>query len=384
MPSCPECGIDVEVEGLCPECKAETEQTAPKSGRRTILYAILGLVVLGGAFLIVGLTVTKNRESSVSDPAVPEQAENPAGSTVENSGAQSANSSAGDTKPVDETAVSESEPPDVVSAEPAFDVENLPQGPPIEKKEEYLAWMLENTDQKEEFLLAKWDRFLWIQSWSHLPSLTHERVAQAFLRTPREYFCRERNLPRAYDHAYLPIGWGQTISGPEIVSRMTNALNPQPDHRVLEIGTGSGYQAAFLAELSNYVYTIEIVEDLAKVTDEIYQSLENTYLQYKNVVRKADDGYFGWEEHAPFDRIIVTCGIDHIPPSLLKQLSPDGIMVIPVGPPSGQTILKVTKRIEEDGTVILDREDIYKGTTVTTDIFVPFTATSGGVHSQSD
>lgn len=371
MPSCPECGIDVEVEGLCPECRAEKEQKVPKSGFRVVLFVVLGLVVLGGAFLIGRLTVVNSREFSAAE-------------TAEVTGDPSAITAAESTKSGDGTDSVESKPSESGTMEPAFDVQNLLQGPPYGNREEYLAWMLEHTDQKEEFLLAKWDRFQWIQTWSHLSSLTHERVVQAFLRTPREYFCREWNLPRAYDHAYLSIGWGQTISGPEIVSRMTNALNPQPEHRVLEIGTGSGYQAAFLAELSNHVFTIEIVEDLAKVTDEIYQSLEETYPQYKNVARKAEDGYFGWEEHAPFDRIIVTCGIDHIPPPLLQQLSPEGIMVIPVGPPSGQTILKITKRIEEDGTVVLDREDIYKGTTVTTDIFVPFTAKGGGVHSQSD
>jgi len=164
---------------------------------------------------------------------------------------------------------------------------------------------------------------------------------------------------------------------------MTNALNPQPDHRVLEIGTGSGYQSAFLAELSNFVYTIEIVEPLAKETDAIYTGLQDAYPQYKNIRRKVDDGYYGWEEHAPFDRIIVTCGIDHIPPSLLKQLSADGIMVIPVGPPSGQTILKITKKVATDGVVSLLREDIYAGTPTKGDVFVPFTAKDGGVHSKT-
>jgi protein-L-isoaspartate(D-aspartate) O-methyltransferase len=266
--------------------------------------------------------------------------------------------------------------------DPVVDLRDLPEGPPYETKESYLKWMLENTDQEEKYLLEKWERYRWVISWSSSPSLTHQRVTQGFLKTPREYFCREWNLSKAYAHAYLSIGYGQTISGPEIVSRMTNALNPQLDHKVLEIGTGSGYQAAFLAELSNFVYTIEIVEPLAEVTDQIYKSLESKYPQYKNVRRKIEDGYFGWEKYAPFDRIIVTCGIDHIPPPLLKQLAPDGIMVIPVGPPSGQTILKVTKRVDADGTVTLEREDIYKGTPTKGDVFVPFTAKDGGVHSK--
>jgi protein-L-isoaspartate(D-aspartate) O-methyltransferase len=163
---------------------------------------------------------------------------------------------------------------------------------------------------------------------------------------------------------------------------MTDSINPQPDHKVLEIGTGSGYQSAFLAELSGYVYTIEIVEPLAKVTDEIYESHYENYPQYQNIRRRIDDGYYGWPERAPFDRIIVTAGIDHIPPPLLQQLAPDGIMVIPVGPPSGQKILKITKRVESDGTVALEREDIYEGTGIDTDVFVPFTKQGGGVHSQ--
>jgi protein-L-isoaspartate(D-aspartate) O-methyltransferase len=152
---------------------------------------------------------------------------------------------------------------------------------------------------------------------------------------------------------------------------------------VLEIGTGSGYQSAFLAELSNFVYTIEIVEPLAKDTDAIYNNRQVSYPQYKNIRRKVDDGYYGWEEHAPFDRIIVTCGIDHIPPPLLKQLAPQGIMVIPVGPPSGQTILAITKKTAPDGVVSLVREDIYAGTSTKGDVFVPFTAKDGGVHSRA-
>ena len=137
----------------------------------------------------------------------------------------------------------------------------------------------------------------------------------------------------------MSIGYGQTISGPYIVCRMTNAINPQPDHKVLEIGTGSGYQSAFLAELSNFVYTIEIVEELAKETDTIYKELEGEYPQYKNIKRKVDDGYYGWEEYAPFDRIIVTCAPEDIPEKLVEQLREGGRMVIPVGRYSQELVL---------------------------------------------
>jgi protein-L-isoaspartate(D-aspartate) O-methyltransferase len=95
-----------------------------------------------------------------------------------------------------------------------------------------------------------------------------------------------------------------------------------------------------------------------------------------------DDGYYGWEEYAPFDRIIVTCGIDHVPPALIKQLAPGGIMVIPIGPPSGQTILRIIKKVDPDGTVNLEREDIYHGKHK--QIFVPFTAHGGGIHRADD
>jgi protein-L-isoaspartate(D-aspartate) O-methyltransferase len=130
------------------------------------------------------------------------------------------------------------------------------------------------------------------------------------------------------------------------------------------------------------VYTIEIVEALARETDAIYRKLEARYPEYKNIHRKVDDGYYGWSEFAPFDRIIVTCGIDHVPPELLRQLAPEGIMVIPVGPPSGQTILRITKHVDTDGTITLEREDIYQGKRK--EVFVPFTSRDGGVHKAND
>jgi protein-L-isoaspartate(D-aspartate) O-methyltransferase len=168
-----------------------------------------------------------------------------------------------------------------------------------------------------------------------------------------------------------------------MVSRMTQSIDPQPKDRILEIGTGSGYQAAVLSELSNFVYTIEIVPELVRENEDIYKNWETDYPQYKNIKRKVDDGYYGWAEFAPFDKIIVTCGIDHIPPPLLQQLAPGGIMVIPVGPPSGQTVLKITKTVAPDGSVRLEREDIYKGKRKDI-VFVPFTKQGKGVHSLKD
>ena len=160
---------------------------------------------------------------------------------------------------------------------------------------------------------------------------------------------------------------------------MTSALDIQPGDKVLEIGTGSGYQAAILGYLTDQVYTIEIIEPLEKETDRLYTDLAaGGYPEYAKIKRKADDGYYGWEEYAPFDKIIVTCGIDHIPPPLLKQLNVGGVMVIPVGPPGAQVVLKVSKNMDSQGNLAIAREDIYHGRKK--EAFVPFTKTDGGTH----
>jgi len=259
---------------------------------------------------------------------------------------------------------------------PAFDITSRTGNPPMDNEADYLKWMLAHTPEKESYLQAKWQRMTAIRDRK---DATDPRILEAFLRAPREFFCREGNMSRAYADAAMPIGYGQTISGPHLVSHMTQALDPQPGQKVLEIGTGSGYQSSVLSELSNHVYTIEIVKELAQQTDAIYTKWSKDYPEYNNIKRKNADGYYGWAQYAPFDRIIVTCGIDHIPPDLLKQLSPGGIMVIPVGPPSGQTVLKITKEVAADGSVTFKREDIYHG--VRKVIFVPFTAEKG-IHSQ--
>ncbi len=209
--------------------------------------------------------------------------------------------------------------------------------------------------------------------------LVHDKEIRAFLLTPREKFCRSWNLSRTYDHAFLDIHHGVTISGPHLVGRMTSALDVQPGDKVLEIGTGSGYQSAMLSYLTDKVYTIEIIDPLEKETNTLYDELTGSgYGEYGNIKRKSDDGYFGWEEFAPFDKIIVTCGIDHIPPPLLKQLNTGGAMVIPVGPPGAQVILKVTKKQDEQGNIVISREDIYHGRKK--EAFVPFTNKEGGTH----
>jgi len=153
-----------------------------------------------------------------------------------------------------------------------------------------------------------------------------ERLLKAMLKVKRHRFVPEEIQSFAYIDRPLPIGEGQTISQPYIVALMTELLELDGGEKVLEIGTGSGYQAAILAELSKEVYTIEIVEPLAKQAEKLLKDLG-----YENVTAKCGDGYLGWEEHAPFDAIIVTCAPSHIPQPLIDQLAEGGRMVIPVG-----------------------------------------------------
>ena len=151
-------------------------------------------------------------------------------------------------------------------------------------------------------------------------------VMQAMATVPRHEFVPSSMLEQAYENRPLPIGYGQTISQPYIVSLMTDLLQPESEHRVLEIGTGSGYQAAVLSELVAEVYTIEIIEGLARKTTQLLE-----HQGYKNIKTRIADGYDGWPQHAPFDSIIVTAAISHIPPPLVQQLKKGGRMIIPVG-----------------------------------------------------
>ena len=152
------------------------------------------------------------------------------------------------------------------------------------------------------------------------------RVLQAMATVPRHVLVPEARRDAAYENRPLPIGHGQTISQPYIVALMTDLLKLKPGDRVLEIGTGSGYQAAVLAELGHQVYSIEIIEPLG---ERARRDLDR--LGYENIELQFGDGYYGWEEHAPFEAIIVTAAASHVPPPLIKQLRPGGRMVIPVG-----------------------------------------------------
>jgi protein-L-isoaspartate(D-aspartate) O-methyltransferase len=153
-------------------------------------------------------------------------------------------------------------------------------------------------------------------------------VLEAMESVPRHEFVPEGARHEAYADRPLPIGYGQTISQPLIVAVMTDLLQVEPNHTVLEIGTGSGYQAAVLSRLAHQVYTIEIVPDLADAA-----KLRLHLLSYANVATRQGDGYYGWQEAAPFDGIIVTAAAGQIPPPLVQQLKPGGRMVIPIGGP---------------------------------------------------
>jgi len=295
--------------------------------------------------------------------------------------------------------------------------------PPMDSREKFIEWGVAQRGEDPKFLGERFDRF---GAMVRNEDIWDERHKRAFLLTPREKFVLQQNLGRAYEHAFLDIGYGVTISGPHIVGRMTSTIDPKQGEKVLEIGTGSGYQSAYLSHLTDQVYTIEIIKPLAERTRGIYDSLiADGYVEFKAIQSRNADGYYGWVEApaaspaatpaaaasptpaasatpqaaaspapaattaaaaAPepimFDKIIVTCGIDHVPPPLLQQLKPNGIMVIPVGPPGAQRVLKVVKNQAADGSITVARSDIYGGRIVP---FVPFTKLEGdaikGTHN---
>ena len=167
-----------------------------------------------------------------------------------------------------------------------------------------------------------------------------EAVLRAMRTVPRHQFVPERLARHAYEDRPLPIGYGQTISQPYIVAYMTELIRPRPGQRVLEVGTGSGYQAAILAEIVDSVFTVEIVPELAEAVAARFDQLG-----YEKVIVKQADGYHGWAAHAPFDAIVVTAAAEHVPPPLIEQLKEGGRMIIPVGSPFfTQTLLLVEKR----------------------------------------
>jgi len=171
-------------------------------------------------------------------------------------------------------------------------------------------------------------------------NVTHAATIKAMKNVPRHLFVPRELIDEAYDDGPLSIGYGQTISQPYIVAYMTQVCNPSKGKKVLEIGAGSGYQAAILAEIVDTVYTIELVPELAAESARRLKSLG-----YKNIITKQGDGYRGWPEHGPYDIIVVTAAPDHIPQPLIDQLAEKGRMVIPIGPPSSiQELIYLEKR----------------------------------------
>ena len=187
--------------------------------------------------------------------------------------------------------------------------------------------------------------------------ITNQRVLDAVGDTPRHEFVPVELRAQAYYDKALPIGHSQTISSPYIVAVMTQELDPQPDEKVLEIGTGSGYQAAVLSPLVKEVYSIEIVKELGERAAQVLKRLN-----YTNVFTKIGDGYQGWPEHAPFDKIIVTCSPENVPQPLIDQLADGGLMIIPVGERYQQTLMLMRKKGNE-----LEREALRPT------LFVPMT-----------
>ncbi len=170
--------------------------------------------------------------------------------------------------------------------------------------------------------------------------ITHVATLRAMRSVERHKLVPEAQKPNAYSDGPLPIGYGQTISQPYIVAFMTESVRPAKGHKVLEIGTGSGYQAAVLAEIVDTVYTVEIIKELGLRAQKDLKSLK-----YKNIRSLISDGYHGWEKHAPYDAIVVTAAAEYIPPPLLKQLKDGGTMIIPVGSPFlTQQLVLVEKR----------------------------------------
>jgi len=209
------------------------------------------------------------------------------------------------------------------------------------------------------------DRLSMVETQIANRRISDTRVLEGMRHVPRHWFVPPSRQAEAYEDRPLGIGAGQTISQPYIVALMTQALDLEPGEKVLEVGTGSGYQAAVLSEITSEVFTVEIIEKLAEEAAGLYAEKG-----YSVIESKAADGYFGWEEHAPFDAIIVTCAASHIPPALVQQLKPEGKLCIPVGGPfSTQRLMLLTKK--EDGTTTSKNLELVR--------FVPMT---GAIEAQ--
>lgn len=228
--------------------------------------------------------------------------------------------------------------------------------PSMEKNNEhpeiYINYPVSDTLDREQprFSEREEERLRMVEQGIERQGITDERILEAMRHVPRHKFIHSGHQAQAYQNNPLPIGHGQTISQPYIVAYMNEMLDLSPGDNVLEIGTGSGYHAATLSELTPHVYSIEIIRELGEQAARDFEELG-----YDTIQTRIGDGYYGWEEHAPFDAIIVTAASGHIPPPLIEQLKPGGVISIPIGSPyQTQTLMKVTK--DEDGNISTERE----------------------------
>lgn len=203
-----------------------------------------------------------------------------------------------------------------------------------EKKEEGRFDLLRETMVREQIA----------QPGDYRQTVKDKKILDVMRTVPRHLFVRSEDIRLAYEDQPVPIGYGQTISQPYIVAFMTDLLDVKPEQKVLEVGTGSGYQAAVLSYLVKEVCTVEIVEPLGEQAEARVKGAG-----YKNILVRIADGYYGWEEHAPFDRIIVTCAATLVPPPLIKQLRPGGKMCIPVGAQYSIQYLTIVEKSESGG-----------------------------------
>ena len=240
----------------------------------------------------------------------------------------------------------------------------------------FVPWMVAHRGEDPTLLAKRFERY---QDMLSFHDLWTPREKRAFLFTPREEFVRAEDRDNAYVAHALDLDFGVSLTPPGTMGRMTSALVIQPTDNVLEIGTGSGYQSALLSYLTTHIHSIEIIPELAAQTRGVYDRLIAAgYHEFASISTSNADGYNGLPAAAPFDKIIVTCGIDHIPPPLLQQLKPNGVMVIPVGPPGAQHILKVTKSAGADGGIEVKRSDIFGGKVI------PFILLTGGHQNESE
>ncbi|MEJ2665207.1 MAG: protein-L-isoaspartate O-methyltransferase [Spirochaetia bacterium] len=361
MPNCRVCGVDIPEPGLCAECQAEQSASAAKrrAGPLPLIIALaLGVVLITATAIIISLPQGETTTAGTGDESQPVKMQGTR--TAADRDNESMEKFGNQTVPV------------------KYDITKITDQPPIDNQDGYIKWMLAHTNESEASLSLRWERAqLIIQSGQG--EFADPNALRAFLLTPRERFTRGQNLFATYGAKPLQIGYGQTITAPNVMAMMTTSLRVKPEDKILEIGTGSGYQSAVLARLSNHVYSIEIIKELYQQTDKLFTSLEKEYPVYKNIVRKLDDGYYGWAKYAPFDKIIITCSIDHLPPPLIKQLKVGGIIIVPLGPPYRQFLMRIEKVKNKDGQIRLIQKDVYDGMGV---IFVPFTDSKGKSYSK--